>query len=174
MQYTKGTIEFLTVTSELCHYLERVIQEDIKAHDFVETTVKLLPLLYLKATLVTLPEQIYEEEPESFTSEQDYEQIRAAIEELFGAHDTYLNSFHPDMALSDTLVASFISEDLADLYQVLRDFVYRCQIGDDALMNDALAICITDFRQYWGGKLLNALRALHVLYSSEIFLVSEE
>ena len=67
------------------------------------------------------------------------------------------------MAFSDTTLAATISEDLADVYQALKDYASCCQVGDEQVMNDALFVCINDFKNYWGARLLGALRALHLV-----------
>jgi hypothetical protein len=167
MPYTKGTIELLTVATEICRFLQQIADRSCRKDDFIDKAVKLLPLLYLKTTLVTAPAS-QSDALSRFTSEVDYERVRQSVAELLGNEDSYLTAFHQDMSLSDTPVATFISEDLADLYQSLNDFICRCQTGDEAMMNDALAVFIEDFREYWGEKLLGALRALHPLYCNAV------
>ena len=72
-----------------------------------------------------------------------------------------VSELSPDMAFSETTLYATISEDLADTYQALKDFALCCQIGNDDLSEEALAVCIDDFRNRWGMRLLGALRALH-------------
>lgn len=48
--YSRNTVEFVTVAAEFCAFLEQ--SEGRKRRDFVDTMLKLLPLLYLKASLV--------------------------------------------------------------------------------------------------------------------------
>jgi hypothetical protein len=169
MDYTKGTIEFLTITTEICRFIEQISEgkTDIEAKDFVDKSVKLLPLLYLKAAMIEPPKRLFEDEPDTFVTEEMYREIQENIAELLGENDSYLTSFHADMPLSDSAIAAFISEDFADIYQDIKDFVFRCNFGDEQIMNDALAICIENFANYWGGKLLNALCALHRLCFNE-------
>ena len=47
-----------------------------------------------------------------------YELVRNQIATLLGESDTYLETFHPDMQYSDTPIAAFISENLADVYRI--------------------------------------------------------
>lgn len=59
-----------------------------------------------------------------------------------------------------------ISEDLADIYQDIKDFIFVFQLGLNETMNDSLAICQENFGLLWGQKLVNTMRALHdVKYS---------
>lgn len=165
--YSKNVIEFVTVAAETCLFLEHATE--LSQEDFVQKAIKLLPLLYLKTSLVEIPETVFDDPTERFVSEEDYQFVREQIEQLLGSEDSYLEVFHPDMALSDTPIAAFVSENLADVYQELKDFAANYQLADVDIMNDALVGCLVAFGEHWGQKLLNALRALHALRFSENF-----
>ena len=156
--FAKGSIEFLTVSVEFCKFIEH-IQAD-KA-DFLNKLSKLLPLIYLKAAMVEPKTAIYDESPEKYVDENDYEAVRGDVQNLLGDKDQYLTAIHPDIALSDSVIAASISEDIADVYQSLKDFVEVAKTGNEDLMNDALIICIDDFRTFWGTRLLSAELAIH-------------
>ena len=157
--FDKNTVEFVTVAAEYCGFLERA--RDMKRYDFVDTALKILPLLYLKATLLPPCEPIGEDEPEIFVTEEDYELIRRTVAGVLGAKDDYLEVFLPDMAYSDTPIKKCISEDLADIYQDLKDFISVFQLGLNETMNDSLVVCKEHFREFWGQRLVNTMRALH-------------
>jgi len=165
--YSKKVIEFVTVAAETCLFLEHT--SEFSKNDFVEKIVKILPLLYLNASLTDIPESVYEDIPERFVTEDDYQYVRQQVEQLLGPDDSYLEVFHPDMALSDTPIAAFVSENMADIYQELKDFAANYQLGDIDIMNDALVACLDAFGEHWGQKLLNALRALHAVRFSDGF-----
>lgn len=165
--YSPAVIDFVTVAAETCLFLENASERT--REDFIIKSVKILPLLYLKASMIESPDPVFEDEPEHFVTEQDYLFVKEQIEQLLGPDDSYLEVFHPDMALSDTPVAAFISENLADIYQELKDFAANYQTIDTDIMNDALLACIRAFGEHWGQKTLNALRALHALRFSENF-----
>ncbi len=170
--YDKNVIEFVTVVAETCLFLERT--EEYTRNGFITQAVKLLPLLYLKANLVDVPESMSGEMVERFVSEEDYLFVREKIEHLLGNDNIYLEVFHPDMQYSDTPIAAFISEDLADIYQELKDFAANYSLGITDIMHEALALCMETFREHWGQKTLNALRALHSLRYNEDFNTYEE
>ncbi|MDR1585502.1 MAG: DUF5063 domain-containing protein [Prevotellaceae bacterium] len=164
--YSPNVIEFVTVVAETCLFLERLAEHS--PAEFVDKSVKILPLLYLKASLVGIPERELDEEPERFVTEDDYRYLCEGIARLLGKDDSYLEVFHPDMAYSDAPVAAFISENIADIYQELKDFAANYRLGEEEIMNDALAVCLDAFGEHWGQKLLGTLRALHALrYDSE-------
>ena len=169
--YSPAVIEFVTVTAETCLFLDHTTE--FSRTDFIQKIVKILPLLYLKASLLDVPEAVYDDEVEHFVLEDDYLYIKEQVEQLLGADDSYLETFHPDMAISDTPIAVFISENLADIYQELKDFAANYQLGDIDIMNDALVACLEAFGEHWGQKLLNAMRALHALRFSEGFGTDE-
>ena len=79
----------------------------------------------------------------------------------------YTTAISPDISTSATTIAANISEDLTDIYQNNKDFVSIGQLGNEDLMNDALIVCLTEFKNYWGTKLLNAQLALHLSWSED-------
>ena len=157
--FDKNTVEFVTVAAECCGFLEKVSQ--VSRRKFVDTALKLLPLLYLKASLLPQGERMDEDDLEAFVTEGDYERVRAGVAALLREHDDYLDVFVKDMAYSDTPICQTVSENLADIYQSLKDFVCIYRLGLDRTMNDALLACEEQFREFWGQRLLNAMRALH-------------
>ena len=157
--FDKNSIEFVTVAAEYCGFIERARGAERKT--FVDTALKILPLLYLKASLIPECELIGEEDLEVFVTEDDYEMVRRAVAHVMGPQDDYLEVFHPDMAYSDTPIKKCISEDLADIYQDLKDFICVFQLGMNATMNDSLCICKEHFAEFWGQRLVNTMRALH-------------
>lgn len=164
--YNRNTIEFTAVALEFCTFIEKV--GDITLFDFVDKSIKLLPLLYLKANLLPEVENLEDSVPEQFVTEDMYGSACTHLATLLGEHDTYLDTFHPDIQYSDTPIAAFISENLADVYQDTGNFIASFREGNDEVMLEALAVCRENFRTYWGGQLLNALKALHTVRYDEI------
>lgn len=169
--YSKNVIELVTVVAESCLLLENCTQ--ISKEEFIQKTIKILPLLYLKTTLVEMDETD-DDSSERFVNEDDYLYIKQQVETLLGADDAFLEVFHPDMPYSDTPIASFISENIADIYQELKDFAANYQLGETYIMESALYNFLQSFAEHWGQKLLNVLRALHAIRYSERFGVEED
>lgn len=157
--FDKNVIEFVTVAAEFCAFLERA--EHMKQNTFVDTSLKILPLLYLKASMLPKCEAIGDEALETYVTEETYEILRYNLAELMGEKDDYLDVFVQDMVYSDQPIKKSISEDLADIYQDIKDFIFVFQLGLNETMNDSLAICQENFGMLWGQKLVNTLRALH-------------
>lgn len=157
--FDKNSIEFVTVAAEFCGFMERARETD--SLNFVDTALKILPLLYLKASLIPPCELIGEDDLEVFVTEEDYELMRMSVAHVLGAQDDYLEVFLPDMVYSDTPIKKCISEDLADIYQDLKDFICVFQSGLNVTMNDSLCVCKEHFEEFWGQRLVNTMRALH-------------
>lgn len=85
------------------------------------------------------------------------------METLFGEDDMYLEVFEEDMKYSDTPVAASISEGLADIFQVLYNFINTAREATDETLVTALMAVRDDFRAYWSASLCNVLRALNHL-----------
>ncbi len=161
--YSKNVLEFVTVANEYCNQLEGV--EGLSAKDFFSVTTRILPLLYIKASMLPKTEPVLDENIEKTVREEDYVRIQHALLAKVGAHDDFLEVFVPNNDLDQKEVASSISENLTDIYQDVKDFLFAYRIGVDEIMNDALAEVVSAFELYWGQKLVNVLRACHnVLY----------
>jgi len=165
--YAKNIVEFATVAHEYCIFTDNI--EKYSKVDFIKVAARLLPLLYIKASL--LPENvatILDDELEDFVDEYNYEQVRRAIRRKLTRHDEYLEVFKDDMQRSEEPVPANISEDMADIYQDIKNFCEQYKLGIQDIQNDAIANVSEKFRTYWGQRLCNALRALHcVLYSGD-------
>ena len=159
--YDKNTIEFVTVANEFCILLES--SGKISKMDFIDRSQKLLPLLYLKASLLPKVENEFEGEIEKFIGEGDWEYIRTAVIEKMGANDEYLEVFDDGMRDSDEPIVASISENFADIYQDLKDFLTSYRIASVEIMNDALWDLNNNFYQHWGQAIVNSLRAIHYL-----------
>ena len=157
--YEHRVIEFVTVAVEYCTYLEQA--EDKQRHEFIDTTLKILPLLYLKGALLPQYEIFSDFSPVDYVTEENYDIIRNNIAFIMGERDDYLDVFVEDMKYSDTPILSTVSENLADIYQDIKNFAYIYKQGVENEMKSALELCNQYFRTDWGQKLVNVLRAIH-------------
>jgi len=164
---SKQTEDFVRTALEFCVLVEKNSQSGREF--FIDNMIKVLPLLYLKVSIIPPLEENYDSDLRTKVSEEMYNQVENNISQLLGNDNLYLETFHPDIQLSDSPVAVKISEDLADIYQDLGNFIAVFKNGQKETMNDSLALCIMNFEKFWGQRLLNALRALHYIkYSNEI------
>lgn len=169
--YSRNVVEFATVAREFCAFTENV--SNVKRSAFVGALSKLLPLLYYKASLLPQTEPVYEEGIPKHVTEEHYEEIRLKLKAFMGEHDEFPEVFDPRTAETDDQFNATISEYLADVYQDLKDFTMLYQNGYVEEMNDALWECKLNFEEYWGIRLANCIRAIHLLNYSQTDLDEE-
>lgn len=165
--YAREAIELTLVAVEYCSFIEQAASKE--RFEFVDTMIKLLPLLYLKATLLPAYASLEEDTfPEDFVTEDDYDYVRSSVSRVMAERDDYLDVFVEDMKYSETPILATVSENLADIYQALKNFVMRYKhASDDAARMEATIEVKEDFMYNWGQKTANVLRALHeVRYSA--------
>lgn len=166
--YSRNVVEFVTVAKEFCAFLEGC--EKHNARSFVGACNKVLPLLYYKAVLLPQTEPVYDESNEQFVTESDYSAIEGKVEYLLGQHNQYVEVNDPRIDELTGLYTASIAEYLADIYQDLKNFVLLYQVGNVYVMNDALWECSNNFKDFWGIRLANLIRAFHILAHNDIDL----
>ena len=163
--YSKNVIELITVANEFCSFLERA--DDLESADFLSRLQKMLPLLYLKASLLPKFEFEPDDELEKYVTEVEYNLIQQKILAHTGAGDDYQEVFIQGMQFSESALTSSIAENVADIYQDMKDLVMSFRTMNDEVMEQALWESQNNFAQIWGQKLVNCLRAVHNLIYSE-------
>lgn len=166
--YERDILELVTVAVEFCAYVENAAEKDRKI--FISTMQKLLPLLYLKGVLAPkyeLTEECDADCLSSFVSMENYDIVRNNVAFVMGEYDSFLDVFVEDMKYSDTPILSSVSENIADIYQDLKNFVYAYKDGTEEMRYDAIVMCKSNFENYWGQRLVNVLRALHEINYGE-------
>ena len=157
--YSSGVIEFETVGAEYCAFLEQSEQREKDV--FVDKLLKLLPLLYLKATLLPKVEGSESFGVESFVTEEDYDWIRGVVTNIMGEDDSYEDLIYDEQMQTDEARWKSVAEDLADIYQPVRDFVETFRAGVADNIAEALWALTDSFEFYWGGVIVDVLRRLH-------------
>ena len=171
--FDKNVVEFVTVAAEYCAFIEQSGEKT--QEEMIDVLPKLLSLLYLKVSMVPDTDMSQDVNLEEYVSENDYEAVRQSILTKLGGNDDYLEVFTEEMKYSDTPVRKCISEDLADLYQALKNFVESYKSGLNDIMTEAIAVCQDGFRSYWGQTLTNTLRAIHAIkYNQEDGLTDDD
>ena len=164
--YSRKVVEFVAVANEFCKYAEHA--SELKGDELLKILQRILPLLYINASLLPQFETFFEDGNEKFVTESDWVRLHEVLREKFGSADDYLEVFDEKDNESDGPVLASISENMADIYQDLKDFLLLYQTGTVEVMNDAVWECRMNFENFWGQKLVNSLRAIHkFLYSGE-------
>lgn len=164
--YSGEMVEFVTSANEFCRFLEQLNEVDGRL--FIEGSVSLLARIYAAVIRIGETEPVNDSPLEVLVTEMDWNLIEQRISALLGAHNDYIRPATEDEFDRSELVTQTISEDLADIYQEMRDFIHIYSRGLEALMNDAAWEVKQRFGEQWGIKLLRSLSALHLLYVNGI------
>ncbi len=157
---SKPILEALTVANEYCLFFESI--EKYTAKEILGYFHKIAPLLYLKACTVPDTEVPDESFSERFVTEEQWEGIFKSLREKFVDDDIYYVLDHNN----DTIEAS-LSDNMADIYQDMKDFVMLYQKGSMYAQENAIYQFKTLMASRWGPIAIDALKACHVkLYGS--------
>lgn len=159
--YTPALIEFAAVGVELAALLER----GGARRDYVRGCLVLLPRLY--SLMLALPEYFYspdEDYIEEYVTEQSYERVRALAVDILGEDDSYLTTLSAEMQYSETPLAAFVSEQLADVYQHVGNLLGILREQNELALPAAVGRCRLYWQEYWGQALISALGAMHQIY----------
>jgi hypothetical protein len=164
--YSRNVVEFVAVANEFCKYAEHA--SELKGDELLKILQRILPLMYLKASLLPQLDPFFEDGNEKFVTEADWTDINESLKEKFGTANDYLEVFDEKINETEGPVISSISENMADIYQDIKDFLLLYQTGSGEVMNDAVWECRMNFENFWGQKLVNSMRAIHkFIYSGE-------
>jgi len=164
--YSRNVIEFVAVANEFCKYAEHA--GELKGDELLKILQRILPLMYLKASLLPQLDPFFEDGNEKFITENDWLRIHENLRDKFGTADDYREVFDEKAKETEDAVVSSISENMADIYQDIKDFLLLYQTGTTEVMNDAIWECRLNFENFWGQKLVNSMRAIHsFIYSGE-------
>ena len=157
--------EFVSSAAEYCTFVENTAH--FSRTDFIKHSLKSFSALYYFGH--KLPDFEIEEETqlEKFVTELDWNTIYDKVKQKLGYHDEYLDLYDPVAKEEEELSILSLADNYADIYQDLKDFSTAYGIGSEEIMEASLWELKFNFEQYWGPKLLNALRILHRLYYSE-------
>ena len=164
--YSRNVVEFVAVANEFCKYVEHA--SELKGDELLKILQRIMPLMYLKASLLPQLEPFFEDGNEKFVKEAVWAIISDTLKEKFGTADDYLEVFDDKIKETEGPVVSSMSENMADIYQDMKDFLLLYQTGTAEVMNDAVWECRMNFESFWGQKLVNSMRAIHkFIYSGE-------
>ena len=71
--YSHNVIEFVAVANEYCKYAEHA--SELKGDEMLRIMQRILPLMYLKASLLPALEPYFEDGNEKFVTEADWQRI---------------------------------------------------------------------------------------------------
>src|SRR5690606_2251445 len=87
--YLPAVIEFVTIAVELSSFLEK--EETDTREEWIDKMLKLLPLLYVKASLLPDCFPLNDEPLATFVREEDYARVVIRVADIMGEDDVYLD-----------------------------------------------------------------------------------
>lgn len=157
---SKNVMEMLTVANEYCHFVEKAY--NYKTKDILEYMQKILPLMYLKGSLLPDVEVKVPEANEKFVTEENWEIIFNELRDKFKPNDEYWTMDHSDFKFNEPDKVS-LADNLTDIYQDVKDFVLLYGKGTEAAKENAVRDCKLYFQTHWGYRLVQALKYIHDL-----------
>ncbi|MFC2107335.1 DUF5063 domain-containing protein [Bacteroidota bacterium] len=156
--YNKQVIETFTVANEYCLFIE-------KAHKYSKLDVlnyfsRILPLLYLKGSLLPDIEVENPEINERFVTVENYEIIFNDLLQMLGKDDKFWYINEKEF-IDNEISKGSISECLTDIYQDLKDFVMLYQKNSNHAKQNAVKSLRYLYKVNWGYKSLIGLKAIH-------------
>lgn len=164
--YAKEVLRLVTAANDYCVFLED--KGDVKPVEFIPKMLKLSSEVYAAALHIEEFEPMLEHGNEKFVTEQDWSSVYQSVLLMLGSHNTYLRIAEDGEFDRSDLVTHTVSEDLADVYQDLKDFTLQYRQGIEEIMNDAVYELMENFDQFWSTKLLYAMQSLNRLYVNHI------
>ncbi|MBN2777801.1 MAG: DUF5063 domain-containing protein [Bacteroidales bacterium] len=157
--YNPQAIEFATVAKEYLAFLESA--KNMSSEEFLDTSLRILPLLYLKGLNLPQVEDYDEEYAEKFVDEPTWSYIQQTSAAKLGEDDNYVQIQDVSVVNSMDYLNVGLSELFADLYQEMGDFIGAYRLAQEETMQAALYISTQNFSSYWGIRLLVLLENLH-------------
>jgi hypothetical protein len=154
--FSKKVIEVLTISNEFCLLIEKA--ETYERTDFLLILHRILPLLYLKASLLTNVEASNPEIKERFVNEEQYELIYHSLKRIFGSDDRFKENVNNISANPGSF-----SEYLSDVYQDIKDFLVLYQKPSMSAKENAINECLLFFKNHWGYRALMSVTNIHPL-----------
>ncbi len=172
--YSRQVLDFFTVANEFCIFIDSP-QGHTQQTAFLYLQ-KVLPLLYLKGSLLPDSEPSYPEAAERYVTEIQWETVFLNFKNLFGDKDSYLH-LDPDSDpnAESTILTVSMAEHIADIYQDMKDFVLLFSRESQAARECAVSSIAKLFRNHWGHRLISLHSALHYqIYRFDILSPDQE
>ncbi len=155
-------LAFMALANEYCQAIENAHQYG--RNDFVNEMLRLLPRIYITVSDIPYPSIQSEVSYIPDALEEDYyETVRRSMEQIIGEEDTYLEVFENDMKYSDTPIGASISEKLADIFQVLFNFIENVKDAPEEIIMESVDSVKEDFQSYWSQTVCNVIRPLNAI-----------
>jgi hypothetical protein len=156
--FSKKVLEMITVANEYCHFLETASEYPLS--DFLGFLQKILPLIYLKASLLPDIRVSDEDATEHYVTEEEWEAMFNELHRKLDDADLYLFLDHDKNNNTDPIRGS-IAESITDIYQDLKDFILLYQKPMKIFKECAVRDCKYLFETRFGYRIVDVMTAVH-------------
>lgn len=154
--FSRKVLDMITVANEFCIFIEENSKyEPIQILAYLERVV---PLLYLKGSLLPEVEVSDEGADERFVTEEQWETFFQELKRKFGKIDNFYSNENPGE--QETQQYS-IADNLTDIYQDLKDFIMLYGRNTMAARENAIHSCKNLFENRWGYRAIRVMQAIH-------------
>jgi hypothetical protein len=160
---SKPIVEMVTLAGEFCSYLESAENKSKKG--ILNFLQRMLPFLYFKGSLLPGVDVEYPDANERFVTEVDWENIFTVLRDKFGSDDEFW-SLDPEYINETEPLKASIAENVADIYQDLKDFFWLFGKNTQAARENAVNDCKILFSNHWGIRVGHILGQVHLLLNN--------
>ncbi|MCX7697262.1 MAG: DUF5063 domain-containing protein [Bacteroidales bacterium] len=150
--------EFLFVGKEYCFFLEKISSREV--HDVLDYVRKILPYLYIKASMIPFSELTDDDFIQRYVSEEDYEIVFNEVREKVQTLEPHY-IYNPELKEPEKIS---IAEALTDIYQDIKDLLLAFNRG---LTHEKISV--EKYAHLWfieriGTRIVQVLPAFHQWY----------
>jgi hypothetical protein len=162
--FSHKVVEMITVANEFCIFIEE--SEKYSKIQMLAYLEKVIPLLYLKGSLLPNVEVSDESANERFVTEEQWEKIYLELKFKFEKEDVFF--INENTSEKDSLKCSF-ADNITDIYQDMKDFILLYQQNTMASRENAVNSCKLCFENHWGYRAIRCMYAIHhLLHGSQV------
>jgi hypothetical protein len=153
---SRQVIEMITVAHEYCLFIEKSDKQT--SSDILSFIQKIGPLLYLKGAMLPTDVEADLQYAERHVAEEQWEEVFKNLRKVLKDQDLYY-------ALDENADSHqySLADNLADIYQDMKDFVMLYQKAPMQSKACAVAELQKLYENHWGIILLKALHAVHIV-----------
>ncbi|GAB4318662.1 MAG: hypothetical protein Kow00127_10750 [Bacteroidales bacterium] len=159
----RQVIEFITVAHDYCLTMNNPEKQSFSG--LTEYLARVLPLIYIKASLLPEVRPSNPDLKERVTTEENWENLFNELRNIFGKMDLF--SVIDLTEGYDEPKRRSLAELLTDIFQEMNDFLALYQKNTRDSRENAVSMVREGFFEGWGAELIMAMQQLHRLMSEK-------